>query len=265
MVDFIGGMIPALLPAFREAFILRLALGVWILTAFSFACNMVQVMIGPFRNDKRKPVFLELGLILCVTICFIALLPKQANIYPLIILLAVISGCGVAMAHPEALRVLHALKRLPSATATTIFMASGFFGFALGGGIGGFIVDKFGLPALYFVAIPPMLILIALRLFRVRMATEKPRKTVKQNDGIWFWPIFAMAFSAAVATIIITAFISEILVSSGFTLSFGGFCLMVYGICSSLGALMWAKIAGKIGELRSIIVGLLLGTPFLYI
>ena len=265
IADFVGGMIPALLPAFRQAFALRLALGVGVLTAFSLSVNLAQVIIGPFRSDKRKPIFLELGLLLGVALCLVGLLPREPKVYPLIITLALISGIGTAMIHPESLRVVHALKRLPSATATTIYMASGFFGFAMGGGIGGAIVDRFGLSALYFVIIPPVLMLLAVRLFRIRMATEKPAASIKVQGKISFWLIFAMALACCVATMIITAFMSEALTGLGFSLSFGGFCLMAYGICSSFGALFWAKIANRTGEIKMIILALLLGVPALFI
>lgn len=266
IADFIAGIIPALLPAFRQAFALRLALGVAIFTVFSLTVNIVQVIIGPLRSEKRKPIFLELGLILGVALCLVGLLPRQASVYPLIIALTIISSVGIAMVHPESLRVVHALKRIPSATSTTIFMAAGFFGFALGSGVGGAIVDRFGLAALYYLIIPPALILIAVRVFRLRMATEKPAQQLKKDSGnIWFWPIFAMAVSACTATMIITAFMSETLTALGFSLSFGGFCLMAFGICSALGSLLLAKIANRFGQVKTIIVALLLGVPLFFV
>ena len=140
VVDLFSGMPPAILPAIREEFTLSLSRGGFVMVALYLTCNGVQVLTGHVRAGKRRPLLLHLGLLLSAGVCLVGILPKGAGAYPSMLLLAVVSGIGIALVHPEGLRGVHRLKRIPPAVSTAVFMAGGFLGYASGGAVSAFLL-----------------------------------------------------------------------------------------------------------------------------
>ncbi|MHC4726772.1 MAG: MFS transporter, partial [Planctomycetota bacterium] len=133
LIDLFASMLPAILPAIREEFSLSLSRAGLVLVVLMMTCNAVQPLVGHMRAYKRRPLFLHLGLIVAASICLLDALPRASNAYVLMIILAVVSGCGIAIVHPEGLRAIHSLGRIPPAVSTAVFMAGGFLGYASGG------------------------------------------------------------------------------------------------------------------------------------
>jgi len=102
-----AGMLPTILPAVQTQFALTVAQGALILGTLNFTCNLVQVLTGHLRPDKKKPFFIHLGFILASAICFLALLPRSADSLPAILILAIVTAIGVAILHPEGMRAIH--------------------------------------------------------------------------------------------------------------------------------------------------------------
>jgi len=69
LIDMFAGMLPAILPAIRDEFGLSLSLGGLVLAALYMTSNGIQPLIGHMRADRRRPLFLHLGLILGASIC----------------------------------------------------------------------------------------------------------------------------------------------------------------------------------------------------
>ncbi|MFC1737503.1 MFS transporter [Planctomycetota bacterium] len=268
-VDMFAGALPAILPVLMSTFSIRLSLAVGILTALNLTANGVQIIIGHLRHDKKRPAFLQLGLILSAAVCLLGLLPANPQAYPLLIILAIICGCGVAMVHPEALRAVHKLRRISSAISTTYFLSFGFFGYAAGGYIAATLVSHLHLPGLYWLFVLPVLAAITVKFFRIRLSVErKSNAAISTNaptERLSFWPIFAVALMGAISTTIIFALLPTRLNELGFSLTFGGFCYLAFGLSWSLGSLLWANLARKIGELRSALFALVAGLPFFFI
>ena len=120
--DMLGGMVPAILPVIRAEFALTLKSGLFILACLYITANGVQILTGHMRCEKTKPLFLQLGLILATCICLLAVLPRTTAVFPLLILVTLVSGTGIAIAHPEGLRAVHALGRLPATQNCTVFV-----------------------------------------------------------------------------------------------------------------------------------------------
>ena len=250
IVDMFAGALPAILPVLMLTFSIRFSLAVGILTALNLTANGVQIIIGHLRHDKKRPAFLQLGLILSAAVCLLGLLPANPQAYPLLIILAIICGCGVAMVHPEALRAVHKLRRISSAISTTYFLSFGFFGYAAGGYIAATLVSHLHLPGLYWLFVLPVLAAITVKFFRIRLSVErKSNAAISTNaptDRVNFWPIFAVALMGAISTTIIFALLPTRLNELGFSLTFGGLCYLAFGLSWSLGSLLWANLARKI-------------------
>jgi len=269
LIDMFASMLPAILPAIRDEFSLSLSLGGLVLVVMLMASNGIQPLIGHLRANKRRPLFLHLGLILAVSICLLGALPRGSSAFSLIILLAVVSGCGIAIVHPEGLRAVHRLKRLPPALSTAVFMAGGFLGYASGGAVSAYLVSRFGLQGLYPLALCPLIGIIMVIFLRVRLAVEH-KVSNRKKDGatqnrLPFWLIMTMAIPAAVSTTILANLLPTVLNELGFELTFGGFSATMFGLGGAIGSFVWANIARKKDELKCSIASLFLVIPFIVI
>ena len=267
LIDMFASMLPAILPAIRDEFGLSLSLGGLVLAALYMTSNGVQPLIGHMRANRRRPLFLHLGLIIGASICLLGALPRGSGAFAIMILLAVVSGCGIAIVHPEGLRAVHWLRRIPPAISTAVFMAGGFLGYASGGAISAFLVSRFGLKGLYPLALCPVIGIVMVIFLRIRLAVE--RKVHNKNEArteenrMPFWLIMAMAMPAAVSTTILVALLPTVLNELGFELTFGGFSTMMFGLGGAVGSFVWANLAHKKGELNCSIAALFLVVPFL--
>jgi FSR family fosmidomycin resistance protein-like MFS transporter len=242
-------------------------MGGWLLFAINITCTSVQMLIGHMRPYKTRPFFIYLGLILSAGICLMVFLPRVTDSFTTLIILAIISGSGVAVVHPEALRAVHILKSVPSAIGTSVFLAGGFAGFSAGGWIAAALVSGFGLEGLYPFLLCPFVGVLMILFMRIRLAVENEtddngpvNRTQKQMR---FWPVLAMIVPAVTSSIIIISMLPTCLNELGFGLGFGGFCTMIFGLGSMAGSFFWSAAAHKKGEPVCSVVSLLFGLPFL--
>lgn len=261
-----SNMLPSILPVIQKEFALSLSLGVFVLVTLIMTANTIQVLTGHLRADKTSPLFLHIGLILAACICLLAVLPKSGN-FPAMVGLAIVSGIGIAIVHPEGLRGIHALNRIPPAISTAVFMAGGFLGFASGGIISTVLVSRSGLPGLYPLALCPAIGILMVIFLRVRLAVETNPAGINgpaaAKNQLPFWPIIAMAIPAAISTTILVSLLPTRLNELGFELTFGGFSATMFGLGGALGSLVLAAIAHKKGELLCSTLALFLVLPFL--
>ena len=267
LIDMFAGMLPAILPAIRAEFALSLFLAGILLVVLHMTSNGVQVLTGHTRADKRRPLSLHLGLILGAGICLLGVLPRSAGAFAALLFLAAVSGCGIAIVHPEALRAVHRLKRIRPAVSTAVFMAGGFLGYASGGAISAVLVSRFGLQGLYPLILCPAVGILMVIFFRIRLAVEPKVRSGNGSgpaeDRLPFCLIFAMAMPAAISTLVLALLLPTVLNELGFELTFGGFSLTMFGLGGAVGSFVWAGIAHKKGELPCSIVALFLAVPFL--
>ena len=268
VVDLFSGMPPAILPAIRDEFTFSLSRGGFVMVAIYLTCNGVQVLTGHMRSGKRRPLLLHLGLLLSAGVCLIGILPRGAGGFAAMLLLAIISGFGIALVHPEGLRGVHRLKRIPPTVSTAVFMAGGFLGYASGGAVSAFLVSRFGFQGLYPLIICSFVSIAVVILLRVRLAVEP---TAPVESGIQtttkvrlpFWFIFIMAMPAAVSTTILAVLLPTVLNELGFELTFGGYSTTIFGLGGAAGSFVWAYIAHKKDELYCTVAALFLTLPFL--
>jgi FSR family fosmidomycin resistance protein-like MFS transporter len=267
LVDMFGGMLPAILPAIRTEFGLSLSLAGILLVVLHITGNGIQTLTGHTRADKRVPLFLHLGLILAAGICLLGALPRSGGAFALMLFLAAVSGFGIAIVHPEALRAVHRLKRISPAVSTAVFMAGGFLGYASGGAISTILVSRSGLQGLYPLILCPAVGILMIIFFRIRMAVEpksvRINNAAKHENRLPFWLLYAMAMPATVSTLFLASLLPTVLNDLGFELTFGGFSVTMFGLGGTLGVFVWVAIAHRKGEFPCSIVAFFLSVPFL--
>jgi FSR family fosmidomycin resistance protein-like MFS transporter len=268
-IDVFASMLPAILPAIRAEFSLSLSRAGIVMAVMYLTCNGVQPLTGHLRANRRKPLFLHLGLILGSVICLLGLLPRGAGAFAGMLLLAVVSGFGIAIVHPEGLRGVHRLRKIKPAVSTAVFMACGFLGYASSGAISAFLVSRFGLRGLYPLMLCSVVGIILVLILKVRLAVERTvyYEHAAQDSKIRlpFGLILVIAVPAAVSTTIIASLLPTALNELGFELTFGGFSATMFGIGGAVGSFFWAHLAHKAGELKCSVAALFLVIPFLVI
>jgi FSR family fosmidomycin resistance protein-like MFS transporter len=270
-IDMFPSMLPAILPAILNEFSLSLSKGGLVMAVMYLTCNGVQPLTGHLRANKRKPLFLYLGLTLGTAICLLDVLPREGGAFGGMIVLAVVSGFGIAIVHPEGLRGVHRLRSIKPAVSTAVFMAGGFFGAASSGVISSFLVSRFGLRGLYPLMLCPVVGIVLVLLLRVRLAVERTAyvkdaervRAVREPPLLRFWSIFFMAMPAAVSTTIIASLLPTALNELGFDLTFGGLSATTFGLGGAVGSFVWAHIAHRKGELKCSVAALFLAIPFI--
>lgn len=269
LVDMFGNMLPAILPEIREHFAMRLSLGSIVLASLMLSANGVQLLTGHLRPDKTRPFFLHIGLVLAASVCLLALAPQSAIGVALIIALAVVSGCGIAVVHPEGLRGVHALDGISPAMSTAVFMTAGFLGFAGGGRIASMLVDTHGLSGLLPLILCPVLGVVALAASRVRLSTadteaEAARAAQAGNaERLPFWQVALMGLPAATSTTLVLSLVPTYLNELGFELTFGGDASLVFGVGGAIGPFLWAVAAHRKGDLPCAMWAFALSVPFM--
>lgn len=269
LVDMLGNLFPAILPVILKEYGITLLVGVSIPIFLSLAANGVQIVTGRMRPDKTSPFFLHFGMILAASMCLMALAPRSPAGVLLLFALGVISGTGVAVAHPEGLRGVHTLDRISPALSTAVFMTAGFFGFACGGVISAVLVSSHGLTGLYPLVVCPIAGIVAVVLSRVHLSVEKNAapanggQPMRGAGSVPFWKVLLIGIPAGVSTTILQQLTPTYLHEMGFDLTFGGFSTAVLGWGGAVGPFLWAALAHKKGNLPCSVWAFLFSVPFM--
>lgn len=271
MVDMLGGTLPGVLPVALQYFKINLGLGVIILTSMSIGCNMMQIPAAMLDRNHRTPRLLAVGLVMAGMIVLLAAMPETTPFF-LICLLMLIVGAGIAIVHPLGLRGTQHISRIAPSITTPAFMTSGFLGSAIGPWIGAVLVSGFGLPGLYLLLVPVVLVILALRFSNVKLAVDQPvsKKTGAAekagSEGLPPWSFRSLMLIAMLmntGTITIQNLLPTWLVGLKLELSFGGLSAMLFGGGSAIGSIAIGFLIRKLRPLPFILGGLALGIPVL--
>ncbi|MHC4552449.1 MAG: MFS transporter [Planctomycetota bacterium] len=265
VIDMFPGFMHPLMPAFQESFQLSAAAGSALLTIFLVAANGIQVLIGHIRSDEDKPLMLYGGLLLVSAIAMFAVIPPGGLALLWLSLIAVISGLGVGMTHPEMLRAIHRMDHISSAASSTVFMAGGVVGFAFSGWVSTHLFELWGMNCVYPFCLVAIVTLLVLPIFRIRLAVERDesqRKTVR-TEAVSFWLIMVMATLGACSAQVLAWIVPYRIKELGLDLTFGGEAVSVYSLAGGVGGIVFSFFVKRFGELRLIRWMLAAGVPFM--
>ncbi len=262
-VDTYPGMLPVLLPLLRAHFKLSLAQGVMLISVMNLTANVVQILTGHLRARQHKPFFILIGAWLAAVLILIPLIPVSAAGCWMLAGLMLISGCGVAVVHPEGLRAVHAIERIPSAFCTSFFLMGGFVGFSAGAWLATMLVEQWGLSGLYGLGLISLFSFLLIWVLRVPIAVEPEISDAPQPEptGPAFLPIFLATIPVAIGSTLLCGFFPTRLNEIGFPLTYGGLAALLFGCGSVVGSLTWALLARRLGELRCAMWAMLAGGP----
>ncbi len=264
-VDMFGGMLPVLLPKLRDEFTITNMTSWWLIMTMNLVCNGVQMMVGHLRSEKTTIFFLPLGIVLSASLAIIALLPQEGHSICWLFSLAVISGIGIAMVHPEGFRAVHTIKLISPSTCTAIFTTGGMLGYGGGAWLSAEMVARWGFGSLiYFVPVAIISVFVIYSL-KLSLAVEKqPAETdaIPQADDandLSFWMVWLMAVPACISIVATMGFLPSRLEELGFSLEWGGRANMMFVSGAAIGALFWAIVSRKREDVQVCTLALFLG------
>jgi len=265
-VDLFSGILAGFLPAVLVYFDLDLRYGAIMMTSLGIGSNFLQVPAARVAVRSSGPGALIAGLALCGTFPVLALLPRTTPLWGLCMVMFCV-GVGIALVHPQGLRGIQTLTELPARVSTPIFMIGGFLGYAVSPFTGGLLVQTFGMKGVLWCFLLPVAVIAAILLTRVRLAVEVPgqgaRAETRQEESCrWsFARIWVMALFLNTGTLTVSSLLPTMLHRQGFSLGFGGFSAMLFGLGSATGSLLVGYAAKRIRPERLIVAGLCAGIP----
>ena len=267
VADTFGGIIAPVLIPMRDHYSVSIPMLIFVTSLLGFSSNIFQIPVGHLRATWRSPGLICLGVLLAGVAVFIPSLPAGPLSVVWMSLLTLVAGFGIATVHPEGLRAVHGLDKLPASLVTAIFMVAGFMGFASGALLSSALTERFGLGSLVwlYAAAPVAAAALYASGIRLPVDTDKPSAASKPAENIPsvpFAPLFVMAAVLATCSQIQATLLPSYLHEEvGYSLSFSGFSFTLFGIGGMVGAVTWGALAPRLGHLRIALFATLLGAP----
>lgn len=270
VTDINQGALPALLPSLISAHHLSYAAAAGIVFATTIASSVVQPLFGYFADRLSRPWIMPVGLLLAG--CGIALI-GVVPAYGWIILVAIISGIGIAAYHPEGARLLACVAGQERATAMSYFGIGGNLGFAAGPAIATAALLAWGLNGTLLLIAPvlAMAVVIASQLSplsAVEAASRRVTKGAAMGGARDAWAPFGRLTLAMVGrsilfyalnTFIPLYWIHELHQSQ----AEGGTALSALFAAGILGNLLGGRLADRFGHRKIVLAGFTLMIPLL--
>jgi FSR family fosmidomycin resistance protein-like MFS transporter len=154
VTDISQGALPALLPFLKEALGLSYTAAGLVLLVSNLTSSIIQPLFGLISDRQPKPFLIPLGILMAaIGISLAGLAPN----YPVLLLLVVFCGLGVAAFHPEGFKTAHFFIGQRKASGMSLFAVGGNLGFALGPFTLVFLVTHFNLKGTLFYLLPGLL------------------------------------------------------------------------------------------------------------
>lgn len=265
IVDFFAGLrTPLAEPTLVEH--LQCSLGD-VLIIFSIAgvvTNFIQPLSGALLPKRGLPQILILAPILGATAALIGLTQSYWGNAALLVL----SGIGIGVLHPEGMMAAHALSGKRQSLGAAIYISGGFFGYSLGGLVGGAWASAWDLRGLWLLAVAALPIcvlawLTGLHRLEGHVEAEAPRKL---RHILPFWLVLLFTILIATNVRLMLVFITPFLVRTfgKDAQIYGGGMLFAFGLAGSLMSYFWAWLSERWGRCRVIALTQLVNLPFLY-
>ena len=177
--DINQGALPAMLPFFIAAYDLSYTAAASIVFAVNISSSVIQPLFGIAADRYSKPWLLPGGL-MCAGLGLG--LTGLCEGYQLIMVLAIVSGIGIAAYHPEAARLVNFAAGDLKSTAMSVFGVGGTIGFTLGPLIISAAMMQWGLSGTLILVIPVTIMsIVIISQFPLFEALESINK--KSNMG----------------------------------------------------------------------------------
>ena len=228
----------------------------------SVTSSFSQPLFGLIADRLRRPWFVAVGpMVAAGFLTSVGLAPS----YPVLVMLLMAGGVGVAAFHPQAAAL--AIGTSPQrALAMSFFVTGGTVGWALGPLFAVTTVAVVGLTHTYLAAIPGAMASLALIAWFARVAPLRgERRHTRLADlrpharplaMLYFAVVCRSAVSMGFAT-----FLPLHLAAQGWSVQAGGWLTSAYLTCGALGGFLGGALAERFGGRRIVIGSFVSATP----
>ena len=266
-VDFASGSVPALIPFLTARFHLGYALAAMLLLAATVSSSFVQPLFGLW-SDRRGALWLIPGgaMLAAVGIGGAAISP----VYPIVLLLVLVGGLGVAAFHPEGAKFAAYASGRKRASGMSYFNIGGNAGYAVGAFATGQLVVWLGLVGGLFAMVPVLLASFALarvvpHLAGLQLETDAGayhRGDDRRGAMALLGVVIALR---SVAWFTLLAFVPLWVVSLGHSKGDGNRLLFLMLLAGAIGTLLLGPVADRIGLRPTLVVTQALIAPLMLV
>ena len=266
-VDFASGSVPALIPFMTDRFHLGYALAALLLLTATASSSLVQPLFG-LLSDRRGALWLIPGgaMLAGVGVGGAAISPA----YPLVLLLVLAGGLGIAAFHPEGSKFAAYASGDKRASGMSYFNSGGNAGYALGAFATGQLVVWLGLVGGLVAMVPVLLASVAL--FRIlpqlsRLTPDKGALAFNRGDDrrramALLGVVIALR---SVAWFTLLAFVPLWVVSLGHSKAEGNRLLFLMLLSGAVGTLILGPVADRIGLRLTLVITQALLSPLILV
>jgi FSR family fosmidomycin resistance protein-like MFS transporter len=266
-VDFASGSVPALIPFLTDRFHLGYALAAMLLLAATASSSLVQPLFGLW-SDRQGALWLIPGgtILAAVGVGLAAVSP----FYPLVLVLVLAGGLGVAAFHPEGAKYAAYASGRKRASGMSYFNIGGNTGYALGAFVTGVLVAALGLGGGLLAMAPVAAVAAALMWFAPRLAGLAPLDDVHAvaggtDDRRAMTLLGVVIALRSIAWFTLLAFVPLWSESLGHSKAYGNRLLFLMLLAGALGTLALGPVADRVGLRRTLVVTQILVTPLMLV
>ncbi len=271
VTDVSQGALPALLPFLKEALGLSYTAAGLVLLVSNMTSSIIQPLFGLVSDRQPKPFLIPVGILMAsLGISFAGLAPN----YPVLLLLVIFCGLGVAAFHPEGFKTAHFFIGRRKASGMSLFAVGGNLGFALGPFTLVFLVTHFTLKGTLFYLIPGLLMVATviglLSTFRYEHPTGEKKASPADRKG-------RSSYSLLTLLILIVTMRSWIQMGLVSYIPFyyinylkgdpllAGKMVTTFLVSGTIGTLIGAPLADRWGHKRFLTMTMAAATPLLFL
>ncbi len=264
-VDFASGSVPALIPFMTDRFHLNYALAAMLLLTGTASSSLVQPLFGLWSDRRGALWLIPAGTMLAaVGVGGAAISP----VYPLVLVLVLLGGLGVAAFHPEGSKFAAYASGRKRASGMSYFNTGGNAGYALGAFVTGQLVVWLGLVGGLVAMVPVFLASLALMRVLPRLSLLTPETQgpgmKRGDDRRRAMALLGIVISLrSVAWFTLLAFVPLWVVSLGHSKADGNRLLFVMLLSGAAGTLILGPVADRIGLRVTLVVTQALLTPLI--
>ena len=266
-VDFASGSVPALIPFMTDRFHLGYALAAMLLLAATASSSLVQPLFGLW-SDRRGALWLIPGgaLLAALGVGGAAISPA----YPLVLLLVLAGGLGVAAFHPEGAKFASYASGEKRASGMSYFNSGGNLGYALGAFATGQLVVWLGLVGGLVAMAPVFVASIALARGVPYLTSLTPQARAagyeRGDDRRGAMALLSVVIALrSVAWFTLLAFVPLWVVSLGHSKADGSRLLFLMLLAGAVGTLLLGAVADRIGLRTTLVITQALIAPLILV
>lgn len=264
--DWYMNYIQTLLPFLVTAG-LGVSKGAFLISAFTITSSLLQPVFGYLVDQKNQRWMVYVGTIwMAVLISFVGLLKN----YPMLVVVAALSGLGTAAFHPQASAMVTAVSGNRKGLFQACFTAAGNVGWALTPLMVVPFIQAYGLDMTPLFILPGLLVAILLwfsapRISSAMKVAPPPLMPILRSNWIELTKLVIVVAIRSLAYFGLIAFLPLYLQTTNISLLAGSRLLFVMLFSGAMGGITGGYLSDRIGRKAVIVGSLVISSPMFYL